>query len=262
MTEARACRMLALLLAGLIVQPASVIAQSTSWQTATDASRKAEDEGRYAEAERMSQSAIAAARPFGTNDPRLARSYNHLARVLSKEGRYAEALPLVRWALAVSEKNRGPQDQDVAACLGTQAAIFHGLGRDAEAEPLYRRALEIYRKAVPIEPPGATPGADTSDTTFHREGSRTTAESPEERPSSGSNASLPTGRCHKARMHLSEPQPQQMRPVTIREKASPGANSDAEEVLGAYASLLRKTGRGAEAEKVEAYAKGLRAGAR
>ena len=74
-------------------------------------------------------------------------------RALPAQGRYAEAEPLSKRALAISEKALGPEHPDVAVALNNLAAIYRAQGRYAEAEPLYKRALAIGEKTLGPEHP-------------------------------------------------------------------------------------------------------------
>jgi CHAT domain-containing protein/tetratricopeptide (TPR) repeat protein len=76
---------------------------------------------------------------------------------LYQAGKFAEAVPLARRALAIQEKALGPNDPAVADMLGTLAVLYNGQGRYAEAEPLYSRALAIQEKVLgPDHPDVAT----------------------------------------------------------------------------------------------------------
>ena len=66
----------------------------------------------------------------------------------SDQGRYAEAEPLYKRALAIGEKALGPDHPDVAQSLNNLASCTTHQGRYAEAEPLYKRALAIREKAL------------------------------------------------------------------------------------------------------------------
>ncbi|MBI5821355.1 MAG: CHAT domain-containing protein [Verrucomicrobia bacterium] len=66
---------------------------------------------------------------------------------LYQQGKCAEALPLARRALEITEKAQGPNDRDTATCLTSVAEILVSLGDYTQAEPLHQRALKI-RKAV------------------------------------------------------------------------------------------------------------------
>ena len=58
-------------------------------------------------------------------------------------GKFAEAEPLMRRALAVDERTFGPNHPNAATCLNNLAALLHDTNRLEEAESLYRRALAI-----------------------------------------------------------------------------------------------------------------------
>jgi CHAT domain-containing protein len=66
----------------------------------------------------------------------------------TQQGRYAEAEPLHRRALAIFEKAFGPDYPRVANTLHHLASLYIHQGRYAEAEPLLKRALAIRDKAL------------------------------------------------------------------------------------------------------------------
>jgi len=73
------------------------------------------------------------------------------------EGRYAEAEPLYRQAVAIRERTLGAEHPDVAWSLHNLAGLYRVQGRYAEAEALYRRALAVNKKALgPSTPPSQT----------------------------------------------------------------------------------------------------------
>ena len=69
-----------------------------------------------------------------------------LGRDFSEQGRYAEAEPLLRRALANYEKAFGSDHPSVAIRVESLAAFYDAQNRFAEAEPLYKRALAIVEK--------------------------------------------------------------------------------------------------------------------
>jgi len=73
------------------------------------------------------------------------RLYNELGTLNYAKARHAEAEPLVRRALAISEKSYGPEHPDVARDLNNLAELLRITNRPAEAEPLIRRALAILK---------------------------------------------------------------------------------------------------------------------
>ena len=75
-------------------------------------------------------------------------SLSNLAGMYMDQGRYAEADPLFKRALAIDEKALGPEHPDVGQSLNNLAAVYLYQGRYGEAEPLFKRALAIDEKAL------------------------------------------------------------------------------------------------------------------
>ena len=88
MKYGKASRLLGVI-ACLILWPAFVSAQETSWDTTNAAGLKALNEGRYSEAEELFSSALRMAETFGEQDPRFATSFNNLAELYRNQGQYA-----------------------------------------------------------------------------------------------------------------------------------------------------------------------------
>ena len=78
----------------------------------------------------------------------MATGLNNLARLLQDTNRLAEAEPLMRRALAISEASLGPDHPDVATGLNNLARLLKATNRLAEAEPLMRRALAISEASL------------------------------------------------------------------------------------------------------------------
>jgi tetratricopeptide (TPR) repeat protein len=77
--------------------------------------------------------------------------------LLRATDRLSEAEPLMRRALAISEKSFGPDHPNVATSLNNLTGLLGATNRLAEAEPLYRRALAIDEKSFgPDHPEVAT----------------------------------------------------------------------------------------------------------
>jgi len=72
---------------------------------------------------------------------------------LFRQGRYAEAVPRAREALAILEQALGPDHVDVATGLIDLAVLQKTLGEFDQAEPLLRRALAIAEKRFGPEDP-------------------------------------------------------------------------------------------------------------
>ncbi len=93
------------LLVGLVclaLWPAHASAQGGLWETYAAAGVKALQQGNYPEAEKQLEAAFKEAEGFGPQDPRLATSLNNLAMVYRLLGKYAEAEPLNKRALATA----------------------------------------------------------------------------------------------------------------------------------------------------------------
>ncbi len=127
--------------------------QETQWDKHMTTAAKAYQQGRYTDAERSFQAAVKDAEAFGPQDPRLATSLNNLAELYRLQGKYAEAEPLNKRALAIRKRSLGPAHPDVANSLNNLAGLYHQQGKYDEAEPLYKRSLAIVEKALGPEHP-------------------------------------------------------------------------------------------------------------
>ena len=74
---------------------------------------------------------------------------------LYNQGRYQEAIPIAKRALAIHEKAFGPEHPAVAQSLNNLALLYSSLSDYAKAEPLYKRALAINEKTLGPEHPAA-----------------------------------------------------------------------------------------------------------
>jgi len=110
-------------------------------------------QGHYAEAVKQTKAALSAAEAFGPDDPRLATTLNHLALFYDAQGKYAEAEPLYKRALAIREKILGPEHPRLAITLNNLALFYRAQGKYAEAKPLYKWMLAIWEKALGPEHP-------------------------------------------------------------------------------------------------------------
>ncbi len=83
---------------------------------------------------------------LGPAHPEVATSLNNLAALYAAQGRYAEAEPLYKRALAIREKALGPAHPNVADSLENYAAVLRKTGRTTEAANLEARANAIRTK--------------------------------------------------------------------------------------------------------------------
>ncbi len=143
------------LLVGLVclaLWPVHAFAQGGQWNTLNAAGIEAYQRGDYAEAEKQWSAALKEAEGFGPQDPRLATSLNNLAIIYNEQGRYAEAEPLYKRALAIWEKALGPEHPRVAKSLENYAALLRETGRGAEAGKMEARAKAIRAKHAKENP--------------------------------------------------------------------------------------------------------------
>jgi CHAT domain-containing protein/Tfp pilus assembly protein PilF len=137
---------------------------------------------------------------------------------LYQEGKYAEAVPLARQALAIYEKTLGPDHPAVAAALNNLASFYDDEGKSAEAEPLLKRALAIDEKALGPE---------------HRKVAITLNNLAE---------------LYRKQGHYAEAEPLYRRSLAIREKALGPDDPDVATALDNLGGLYLIQGRYAEAE--------------
>ena len=137
------------LLVGLVclaLWSAHASAQGGLWETYMAAATKAYQQGNYPEAEKQLGAALKEAEGLGPQDPRLATSLNNLAVLYIIQGKYAEAEPLYKRALAIFEKALGPEHPGVAQSLENYAALLRQTCRSAEATEMEARAKVIRAK--------------------------------------------------------------------------------------------------------------------
>ncbi len=82
----------------------------------------------------------------------MATDLNNLAVLYHAEGRYAEAEPLHKRALAILEEARGPEHSVVASSLQNYAALLRKTGRGTEAAKMETRAKAIRAKHAEQNP--------------------------------------------------------------------------------------------------------------
>ena len=234
-------------------------AQDTRWDREHDAGWKAFQEGRLDEAETWLRSARTVARTLGADDPRLATTLDHLAWVLCAEGKFDQAEPLAKQALAIREKALGPQHEDTARSLNTLACLYDADGRLDEARARYEQALSILAKRGEGQGPGATSIRDNLATIAHAQSRHDEAEAlykqsltaREKAPDSKPIDLTPTLQ-NLATLYLDQGKYDQAEPLykrvlAIREKSLPPDHPEIATSLEALAWLYEKQGKPAEA---------------
>jgi tetratricopeptide (TPR) repeat protein len=87
----------------MVFWSASAAAQNPQWAESTKLANQLRNQGRYLEAEKSYQAAIAEAEKFGESTPQLAGSLSGLGAVFADQAKYAEAEGLYRRAAAISK---------------------------------------------------------------------------------------------------------------------------------------------------------------
>ena len=105
---------------------------------------------------------------MAVSDIMLAARLNDQAELFKEQGRYAEAEPLYRQALAICAKTRGLDHPSVALGLTDLAELYGLQGRYAEAEPLCKRALATWKKSPRAQSPRSRAIAERSGQTVYR----------------------------------------------------------------------------------------------
>ncbi len=73
-----------------------------------------------------------------------------MAELYHSQGKYAEAEPLYKQALAIRKQQLGDNHPGTATSLNNLAGLYSSQGRYAEAEPLYKQALAIYKQQLVV----------------------------------------------------------------------------------------------------------------
>lgn len=118
------------------------------------AARQASQDGRLAE-ERVLRGHLETILTvtYGPDHPFMAANLVGLANTYRREGRYADAEPPLRRALAIREQVLGPMHRDTAESLRSLGNTVYELGDHAEAEGLLRQALAIQEAARDVSQP-------------------------------------------------------------------------------------------------------------
>jgi len=165
----------------------------------------------------------------GTENLALAGTLYNLAILRRQQGQFADAETLYRRALAIREREEGPNHPDVAATLNNLAALEAVQGRYDAAQPLLERALAIRQSALGPEHALTAQSLNNLALLYAAEGNTAAAE------------------------------PLYQHAMAILEKANGGQPDDLRRVLDNYAALLYETGRDNEGAALEARAQLIRA---
>ena len=179
-------------------------------------------QGRLQEAESLYRDLLETAERASVPDSLYVGSQlNTLGCFLAEVGRYEEAEPLLRRALALFEEGLGACDPSVASGpMDSLADLYRRRGRLAESEMLHQQALKICEKTMGSEHPFA------------------------------SSAMYGIAEIRLAQGKLEEAEAMFQRALALREKGGAGPDTDTARVLDGLARLYEQTGRAAEAEAI------------
>jgi tetratricopeptide (TPR) repeat protein len=118
-------------------------AQVSPWQEKNEAGNVAAQAGRYAEAEKLYQSAIKEADAFGKTDTRLATSLANLATVYHLQNKYPEAKDYYQRAIKIWEKSEPPEPLLLASTLDRLATLFRDTSKFDQAEECAKRTVQL-----------------------------------------------------------------------------------------------------------------------
>ncbi|MBV9459758.1 MAG: tetratricopeptide repeat protein [Bradyrhizobium sp.] len=135
---------------------------------------------------------------------------------LTRDGKYAEALPLAQAMVADQEKR--PPGRDLGAALGNLAEVYAGMGRDADAEAVYKHALAIMEKTIGLDSNDIVPELSNLGALYERQS------------------------------RYAEAEPLLKRALALREKALPPNHPDVGVALNNLATVYEKQDRHSDSE--------------
>jgi CHAT domain-containing protein/Flp pilus assembly protein TadD len=179
---------------------------------------------------------------------------------LEEQGKYGEATPLAEKALAIREKELGPDHPDVAESLNSLAELYLNQGNLVEAEPLLQRSLAIREKVLRPDHPDAAESLSNLATLYYFQGNYAEAEplymrslAIKEKALGPDHPDVAIGLNNLALLYsdqgnYAEAEPLLQRSLAIVEKALGADHPDVATSLNNLAALYDTQGKYAEAE--------------
>jgi tetratricopeptide (TPR) repeat protein len=248
-----------------------------SWQLYNNTGWEAFNRRKYDRAATAFRLAIQELKPYALAEKRLlARSYADLAKVLYHQNHYEEAEPLARWALLVRESAPGTKSEALRQNLDLLARIQRARRRHDGAERILKRLAELQERYLGPGHPELIVTVESLAAVLAEQGKLAESEPVYRRAltlreeNTAENVKLAEAlekRAELARLlHAvtTEPRPEVLAQAeSLEERARTIRETTAESVGTAvttegYASLLRKSGRVAEADELTARAKAIR----
>lgn len=124
------------------------ITQTKLWEMYIDSAKHAFERGEEKVAEDILTSALKElCEIIDTRKLILIEAQRTLANIYSKGGRYSEAEPLYKWALAMAEANFGRGNSNVVPVLEDLATSYHNQGRTDDEERIRKQISEISQRS-------------------------------------------------------------------------------------------------------------------
>ena len=192
--------------------------------------------------------------------PETAQQLNELALRNIDLGRYAAAEPLLKRALAIDEKVRGPNHQLTAITLNNLGELFRLQGRFPEAEISYKRAVAIDVQTLGQDHPDYAAGLSNLAALYLETGRithagallRTALDVTERKLGSQHPRVSPIlrdlAKSYMSQGRTSQAEPLYLRALTIDEKVHGRRHHETAITLNDLAGLYASTGRLAQAE--------------
>ena len=135
-----------ILVLGVFLAPASLQAETESWETLNTAGMLAYKERNFVMAKEMFHRALNVLGETPEPDPRIATTLNNLGATHEALGEYEQAELRYRHALTMIETIQGPDHPDVVIGLNNLASLFFSQQAFDKAEPLWQRGLSISER--------------------------------------------------------------------------------------------------------------------
>jgi tetratricopeptide (TPR) repeat protein len=223
------------------------------WMSLSTQALKLAQQGQYPEAEKAYKEAVQLAeKNFGPDSKYVANSLNGLAELYRAEKRYAEAEPLYKRSLEISEEISEKDFSglwrfryNMANSLNGLAKLYRTQGKYAEAETLYKQEIDILEKLpryiVAVPPVGNSIQVPNTLALF-----------------SLGNSLNNLADLYRVQGKYTEAEPLYKRSLKMMEKALGLNHPSVADVLDNLAMCCRKTGKLDEAENLEVRARKIR----
>jgi CHAT domain-containing protein/tetratricopeptide (TPR) repeat protein len=197
------------------------VAQDVASTELNEQINKLYQQGNYTQAIRLAQESLDAAQTtFGVEDLRTSARLSALAGLYENLGRYQEAEPFFKQALAIQIEKLGSDHAEVAISWSALATLYVRQGRFGDAEPLYKRALTTLQKLP--EPPYLTIASLLNN----------------------------LGQLYKLESRYPDAEPIFKAALEIRQKILPPGSQDIAQSLNNLAGVYEDEGRHADAERL------------